>query len=82
MNRQAAVGYIADWTRTNVEPANRDRFRELAESELLGLHEGNFARYRIRPAEYRAWRGVWSGSGHVADDTGTVAQRSPGRGLL
>ena len=62
MNRQAAVGYIADWTRTNVEPASRDRFRELAESELLGLHEGNFARYRIRPDEYRAWRGVWSGA--------------------
>ena len=62
MDRRTAVGHIAGWAQANVEPASRDRFRELAESELLGLHEGNFARYRIRPAEYRAWRVVWSGA--------------------
>ena len=61
MDRRTAVDHIAGWAQVNVEPASRDRFRELAESELLGLHEGNFARYRIRPAEYRAWRVVWSG---------------------
>ena len=61
MDRRTAVDHIAGWAQVNVEPSSRDRFRELAESELLGLHEGNFARYRIRPAEYRAWRVVWSG---------------------
>jgi hypothetical protein len=34
-------------------------FREVAESELLSLHEGNFARYQIRPAEFAAWREAW-----------------------
>lgn len=62
MDRRTAVGYIAGWAQANVEPASRDRFREMAESELLGLHEGNFARYRIRSAEYRTWRVVWSGA--------------------
>ena len=35
------------------------KFIETVESELLALHEGNFARYRVRPAEYKAWRKVW-----------------------
>ncbi len=32
----------------------------MAESELLNLHEGNFARYQIRPSEFRAWTEVWN----------------------
>lgn len=38
---------------------DRDRFREIAESELLGLHEGNYARYGVSPGEFDAWREVW-----------------------
>jgi len=26
----------------------RERFQEMAENELLSLHEGNFARYQIQ----------------------------------
>jgi hypothetical protein len=37
----------------------RVRFREMAEAELLNLHEGNFARYRIRPSEFADWQVVW-----------------------
>jgi hypothetical protein len=33
----------------------------MAESDLLGLHEGNFARYQLRPAEFAAWQEVWGG---------------------
>jgi hypothetical protein len=29
------------------------------ETEIMSLHEGNIARYRLRPAEYRAWRENW-----------------------
>lgn len=39
----------------NIERPDRERFREIVESGLLGLHEGNFARYRIRPSEFAAW---------------------------
>ena len=61
MDRTAAVGHIAAWTAANIEEADRDAFREIAESELLDLHEGNFARYAIRPGEFAAWREVWGG---------------------
>jgi hypothetical protein len=59
MNRRQALAHIADWAQANLPPADRDRFCETAESELLALHEGNFARYRIRPAEFAAWQAVW-----------------------
>jgi hypothetical protein len=32
----------------------------MTESELLGLHEGNYARYQVRPAEFMAWKESWS----------------------
>ena len=30
------------------------------EGELLGLHEGNFARYQIKPSEFKAWGEIWN----------------------
>ena len=60
MDRKAAAAHVAQWIQENVASADRERFREIAESELLGLHEGNFARYEIRPAEFAAWRQVWT----------------------
>ena len=33
-----------------------DRFVELAREDLVRLHEGNIARYRLKLAEYRAWQ--------------------------
>lgn len=60
MDRKTAVGHIAEWTAANIEAADREAFREVAETELLGLHEGNFARYAIRPGEFAAWRDVWA----------------------
>ena len=35
---------------------DQEAFVELAIEEIERLHEGNIARYRIRPSEYRAWR--------------------------
>jgi hypothetical protein len=62
MDRKAAVDYVAEWTMKNIAPDDRERFREMAETELLGLHEGNYARYEIRPAEFAAWQEVWTGT--------------------
>ena len=37
----------------NPSPPRRTLQRRLA------LHEGNIARYRLRPSEYSAWRVLW-----------------------
>jgi hypothetical protein len=60
MDRKVAAGHITDWVEKNGIPeAERENFRDMAESELVSLHEGNFARYQIRPGEFEAWQQVW-----------------------
>ena len=60
MNKKRATAHVAAWTREHVEQPQRERFQEVAERELLSLHEGNFARYRVRPSEFEAWQEVWN----------------------
>jgi hypothetical protein len=46
----------------------REPFREMAESDLLGLHEGNFARLQVRPSEFAAWQVAWQNKELVFPD--------------
>ena len=50
---------IAAWSKKEIDLGDRQHFAEIVEAELIGLHQGNFARYRIRPLEFAAWRQVW-----------------------
>ena len=59
MNRKEASTFIADWVKNNIAEDEKDKFREMAESDLLGLHEGNFARLQVRPSEFAAWQVAW-----------------------
>jgi len=59
MGRKEAVEKIESWTQAVIDKADRKQFVEIAESELSGLHEGNFVRYRIKPSEFEAWQKVW-----------------------
>ena len=59
VSRKDAAARIAAWSQKEIDPGGRRRFAELAEAELISLHEGNFARYRIRPSEFAVWRQVW-----------------------
>jgi fido (protein-threonine AMPylation protein) len=59
MNQKEAASHIAAWSADHVAEAHRARFIEIAETELMSIHEGNFARYQIRPSEYHAWQAVW-----------------------
>lgn len=44
-------------------PQDQEKFIESVETKLLSLHvslhEGNFARYRIRPSEFKKWKARW-----------------------
>jgi fido (protein-threonine AMPylation protein) len=60
MDRKATAAHIAKWVQDNVADDDRERFREMAESELLGLHDGNYARYEVRPSEFAAWQQAWT----------------------
>jgi cytochrome P450 len=59
VDRKNAATRIAASAKKEIDPGDRQHFAEIVEAELIGLHEGNFARYRIRPSEFAAWRKVW-----------------------
>lgn len=61
MNREDAAEIILSWARS-VAPDDVDQFREVAETDLLNLHEGNFARYRVTPSQFQAWQDKWRSS--------------------
>lgn len=60
LGRRAAANKIAAWAQGHLGERDRDIFVEVAESELLALHEGNFARYQVRPSEFAAWQKAWN----------------------
>jgi Fic/DOC family len=60
MGRRPAAAHIAAWTKNNVVEAERARFQDMAETELINLHDGNFARYQVRPSEFKSWQDVWA----------------------
>jgi hypothetical protein len=60
LDRKAAATFVTAWAEQNVDADERERFREMAEAELLSLHEGNFARYKVRPSEFKSWQDVWA----------------------
>jgi len=51
---------VEAWTHEHIDAGEREQFKEMAENELLGLHEGNFARYKISPVKFKAWREAWA----------------------
>lgn len=59
VGRSEAATRIADWPAQSIAQEDRQRFNELVEDELTSLHEGNFARYQIRPSEFAAWKKEW-----------------------
>jgi fido (protein-threonine AMPylation protein) len=57
--KSQAAKWIAAQASGAAPTADRARLIETVETELMGLHEGNIARYRLRPSEYHAWRAGW-----------------------
>lgn len=59
MDKKAATALARQRAAEQVPPADQARFVEVVETEIMSLHEGNIARYRLRPAEYHAWQQGW-----------------------
>lgn len=57
--RDAASRAIEKFANDHVIPRDQPAFVDAVQSELIGLHEGNFARYKLKPSEFYAWKGVW-----------------------
>lgn len=40
----------------NIPDEDRDALLNLIETEIISLHDGNVARYRVRPSEFQEWK--------------------------
>lgn len=59
MDKKAAVATIKIKAKEALSLQDKARFIETVENELRSLHEGNIARYKLRPSEYDAWHNLW-----------------------
>jgi hypothetical protein len=57
-----SVKTVAAIAKALVPPEHLDDFVRMAIGELENLHEGNFARFRVRPSEFQAWQAAILGS--------------------
>ena len=58
LDRDAAIPAINDRA-LQLPFADRDKFIEYVERELMSLHDGNFASYFVSPNEFNQWKQVW-----------------------
>ena len=59
-NKPQAVAHIRKQAQALVEPADQSRFVEVVETQLMSLHEGNMARYGVKPAQFERWQLQWA----------------------
>ncbi|HSI46762.1 MAG TPA: hypothetical protein VLA61_00665 [Ideonella sp.] len=59
VRKAEAAARIAGRSAAHVAPEDQPMFNQVVETELASLHEGNFARYAIRPAVFKAWHERW-----------------------
>ena len=59
MGKPQAVSYIQRFAREQIDSSDNERFIEVVETQLLSLHKGSIARYRLRPSEFNAWQEAW-----------------------
>ncbi len=59
LDKKAAAALVRQEAEAIPDANERKHFAEMAETELTGLHGGNFARYRLRPSQFEAWQKIW-----------------------
>ena len=59
MDKKTAAAFIKRRAVESIAQQDQARLIEVVETEVMSLHEGNFARYHIRPSQYHAWQEVW-----------------------
>ena len=59
MDKKAAAAFVRREAEKLSNAADHARFATLAETELTSLHDGNFACFRVRAAEFAASKQTW-----------------------
>ena len=59
LDKARAITYVRGLAESQVPLKDQPIFIEVTETQLMNLHEGNIARYQLRPGEFQFWRVGW-----------------------
>ncbi len=59
MDKKTATAFIRRRAAEDLPLEDQARFLEVVETAVMSLHEGNIARYRLRPSQYQKWKETW-----------------------
>jgi len=60
MSKTQAIAWIRERVAGVTPTDDRKRLIEVVETELMCLHQGSIARYKLKPSEFDAWKDTWS----------------------
>ena len=60
MDQKQALVYIREWIERNIASQDAQLFQEHIERDLLAMHEGRIAGFRVKPAEFEEWQKIWN----------------------
>lgn len=56
----AAKTWIEEFTKREIPTEDQSEFHSVTLQEVFSIHEGNFARFKVRPSQFEKWYKVWS----------------------
>ena len=59
LGKASAISHVRGFAESQVPLKDQPSFIEVTETQLMNLHEGNIARYRLRPSEFQSWQAEW-----------------------
>ena len=59
MDKKATTAHLRRRALQALPPADGARLVDVVETEVMSLHEGNIARFRLSPPEFDAWKKRW-----------------------
>jgi hypothetical protein len=60
MEKASTIRWIAEHAAKEIPAEDQARFIEIVEIELMSLHIGSIARFKLLPNVFDAWQRIWN----------------------
>ncbi len=56
LNSKESINFMDTWINNHIQKSDQKHFKEVVETELLTIHKGNIARFRVKESEFLKWQ--------------------------